>query len=230
MTALVLQARLDSSRLPSKALLPVAGEPLLLRVMEALAQIEADERVLACPADCARAFLPLAERAAFRMVVGSKEDVLARYGAAIRETGADRVIRATGDNPFVFADAASFLAAEAAALDADYAAYASLPYGAGVEIVASEALLRAEREAALPFEREHVCPFLYAHPELFSLHRPLAPERWRGSALRVTVDTPDDYARAQRLYGRLAACGETSPCSGERIIAAYRAEFLGVPA
>lgn len=230
MTALVLQARLDSSRLPSKALLPLGGEPLLSRVMEALTHVEADTRVLACPQDCARDFEPLAQRAGFRVVVGPKDDVLARYCVAVRVTGADRVIRATGDNPFVFADAASALAAEAESIGADYAAFAALPYGAGVEAVASEALLRAEREATLPAEREHVCPFLYTHPDFFLLHRPLAPREWRGGTMRVTVDTPDDYARAQVLCARLSARGESAPFSGERIIAAYRAAFEGVEA
>jgi spore coat polysaccharide biosynthesis protein SpsF len=203
MTAVVLQARLDSTRLPGKALLPLSGEPLLLRVMAALVRIPAEAYVLACPADAEPVFAPLAERAGFRVVVGSKEDVLERYCDAVRATGADRVVRATGDNPFVFPDAADAINREASALGADYGAYAALPYGAGVESVAAEALLRAEREARLPAEREHVCPYLYNHPELFFLHRPLVPAKWRGPGIRVTVDTAEDYGRAQALFGAL---------------------------
>lgn len=203
MTAVILQSRLDSSRLPGKALLPLGGEPLVFRVMCALRAVKADAYVLACPADAAAAFAPFAERAAFRLVVGSKEDVLERYCDAIRATGADRVIRATGDNPFVFPDAADAIRRESAALGADYGAYAGLPYGAGVEAVSAEALLRAEKEARLPLEREHVCPYLYGHPELFALHRPLAPLEWRGPSVRVTVDTAEDYERAQALYTAL---------------------------
>ncbi len=226
MTALVLQARLDSSRLSNKALLPLGGEPLLLRVMEALASVPWELRVLACPADAAASFAPLAERAGFRLIVGSKVDVLSRYCDAVRAFGPDRVVRATGDNPFVFADAAAALAREAEELGADYAGYSGLPLGAGVEAVASEALLRAEREAALPYEREHVCPYLYAHPELFGLHRPLTPRRWRGSGLRLTVDTPEDYRAALRLHGALhtgSAGAAAGRYEGESIIAALHA-------
>ena len=203
MTAVVVQARLDSSRLPGKALLPLSGEPLLFRVMAALAHVPADAYVLACPADAEQAFASIAERAGFRIVVGSKDDVLERYCDAVRAIGADRVVRATGDNPFVFPDAADMINLEAKELGADYGAYAGLPYGAGVESVAAEALLRAEREARLPTEREHVCPYLYNHPELFTLHRPLAPVKWRGSGIRVTVDTAEDYRRAQALYSAM---------------------------
>jgi len=50
LTAVVLQARLDSSRLPGKALLLLDGKPLIFRVMEALNHIPCDLRILACPA------------------------------------------------------------------------------------------------------------------------------------------------------------------------------------
>jgi len=199
-TAVILQARLDSRRLPRKCLLPLGGRPLILRVMEALNHVHAAVRALACPEDCAADFAPLAEEAGFVLVTGPKDDVLARYALAIRRLHPDRVIRATGDNPFVFADAANALDAEAAALGADYAGYAGLPYGAGVESVAAEALLRADREARDLYDREHVCPYLYTHPEIFRLHRPLAPRPWQAPELRLTVDTPEDYQRAQARY------------------------------
>jgi len=205
-TALILQGRLDSTRLPQKSLLLLEGEPLIYRVMEALAAVPCGIHILACPDDCLAPFGPFAEKAGFVICTGDKNDVLARYCTAIRRYVPDRVIRATGDNPFVFADAAKTLAEEAAALEADYAGYAGLPLGAGVEALSAEALLRAERESTAGEEREHVCPYLYGHPALFSLHRPLAPRKWRAagefkaSELRLTVDTQEDYNRAQKLY------------------------------
>ncbi|MDR1469706.1 MAG: NTP transferase domain-containing protein [Spirochaetaceae bacterium] len=221
MTAVVVQARLDSSRLPGKALLPLGGKPLLGRVLEALRAVNADRYALACPAECAEAFAPLAEQNGFAIVTGPKDDVLARYCNAVRTLHADRVIRATGDNPFVFADAANMLHNEVSG--ADYAAYHGLPYGAGVESVAAEALLRAEREAVLPNEREHVCPYLYGHGELFMLHRPLAPLQWRRPGIRLTVDTEDDYQRALRLGEKLSEHGVFPVYTGEEIIAAAEA-------
>jgi len=199
-TALILQGRLDSTRLPRKSLLPLDGEPLVYRVMEALSCVPCDIRVLACPEDCETQFRPLAEKAGFDICTGSKEDVLARYCTAIRRYSPDRVIRATADNPFVFVDAAEKIAAEAAALNAAYACYAGIPVGTGVEAVSAEALLRAEKEGRRQTEREHVCPYLYGHPELFRLHRPLALPEWQGPEIRLTVDTPEDFRRAENIY------------------------------
>jgi len=122
---------------------------MVFRVMEALRAIPCDCLGARLSSGCRSRFRPSGEPSGFRLVVGSKEDVLARYCVAIRALGADRVIRATGDNPFVFPDAAAAIAGEGEALGADYAAYSGLPYGAGVEAVAAEALLRAEREASL---------------------------------------------------------------------------------
>ena len=76
MTGLVIQGRLDSSRLPGKSLLPLGGRPLILRVMEALGGIPWDAKILACPEDCVSAFTPLAEEAEFEIQPGPKEDVL----------------------------------------------------------------------------------------------------------------------------------------------------------
>jgi len=230
--AIILQARIDSLRLPEKSLLPLGGEGRVIsRVMESLNKVPAQLRVLACPEDSAAAFAPLADNADFTLLAGPKDDVLGRYCLALRTFGIQRVIRATGDNPFVFADAAAAINAEALALNADYAGYSGLPLGTGVESVSAAALLRAETGAVASYEREHVCPYLYAHPELFFLHRPLAPLRWQGADIRLTIDTREDYERAQALYAELDRLENTGKLDSEEryrgaaIINAYRALF-----
>jgi spore coat polysaccharide biosynthesis protein SpsF len=224
-SAIILQARLDSSRLPKKSLLPLGGKPLILRVMEALNRVPAELRVLACPEDSATAFAPLAMEAGFSLFTGPKDDVLGRYCLALRIFNVKRIIRATGDNPFVFTDAATAINTEALTLGADYAGYSGLPLGAGVESVSVDALFRAEIQTSAPYDREHVCPYLYAHPELFLVHRPLAPPHWQDSSIRLTVDTPDDYERTKLLYAELDQIDNEERYLGTAIINAYRMLF-----
>jgi len=216
MTSIILQARIDSSRLPGKALLDLEGKPVIFRVMQALSGIPCDLKILACTEDSYQAFLPLAKEAGFLIHSGPKEDVLERYCQVIRKFSINRVIRATGDNPFVFADAACAINSEAVSLNADYAGYMNLPYGSGVESVAASALLRASLEAKLPQEREHVCPYLYNHPELFKIHRPAAPDRWNYPDIRLTIDTKEDFDKALKLYTALKDKPEKN--NGETII------------
>ena len=224
MTAIVLQARLDSTRLPGKAMLPIEGRPVIFRVMEALNQIPADIRILACPDDSLSSFAPIAEEVGFIIFAGPKDDVLERYCRVIRQFSIDRVIRATGDNPFVFTDAAMAINAEGAALDADYAGYSGIPVGAGVESVLASALLRAGDEADLSYDREHVCPYLYTHSELFTLHRPLAPLRWKAPEIRLTIDTNEDYEKAKVLFSALNRLG-MERYRGSEIIKQYTELF-----
>jgi spore coat polysaccharide biosynthesis protein SpsF len=226
LTAIVLQARLDSTRLPEKALLPLDGKPLVFRVMESLNRIGADLRILACPEDSFASFEPIAAEAGFQIHAGPKEDVLERYCQVIRRFSIKRIIRATGDNPFVFPGAANAINDEAVSLNADYAGYFGLPLGAGVESVSADALLRAGEQAVSPYEREHVCPYLYNHPELFRLHRPLAPALWQDCAertIRLTVDTKEDFERARTLYA--AFSGEDERYREEAIIRRYAETF-----
>ncbi|MDR1149569.1 MAG: spore coat protein [Spirochaetaceae bacterium] len=223
MTALILQARLDSSRLPRKALLPLGEKPLIHCVMETLKQLDVPLRILACPEDDRVAFKDLAASCNFELFCGSKYDVLGRFCSAIRHFALEeyRIIRATGDNPFVFTDAAEEINNEAAALNAAYSGYAGLPYGAGIESVTAAALLQAEKITAEPYHREHVCPYLYENGAIFTLHRPLAPLKWQRPAIRLSVDTIDDYARAVLLYAELHDTPVKECSRGERVIGAY---------
>jgi len=220
MTAIVLQARIDSSRMPGKSLLLLDGKPLVSRVMEACLHIPSDLRILACPEDSLSAFSPLAEQAGFKIFCGPKEDVLERYCQVIKHFSVKRVIRATADNPFIFTDAAIAINAEGMALGADYAGFAGLPIGAGVESVSASALLRAGSDATSPYDREHVCPYLYNHPELFRLHRPLAPIRWQKTNIRLTIDTQEDLDIAKELYTALK--NENQRYYGPVIINAFK--------
>lgn len=203
MTAVVMQARMGSTRLPGKSLLPLGGSSLVEQAMARLALVPADVRVLATDEASAAALAPAARRGGFELLVGPAEDVLARYCLAIRRFGLDLVVRATGDNPLVSQELASLLLERRAAHPSDYAGFLGMPLGMGVELVGAEALLRAEAEARGPEEREHVCPYLYGSPELFRVDRPDAPSEYRMSGASVTVDTVADYEAVLRIYGVL---------------------------
>jgi spore coat polysaccharide biosynthesis protein SpsF len=210
MMAIVLQARMGSTRLPGKSLLPLGGSSLVEQAMARLALVPADARVLATDHASALALGKAAERRGFELLVGHPEDVLARYCAAIRRFGIDLVMRATGDNPLVSHELAILLAERRADHPSDYAGFTGMPVGMGVELVSAEALLRAEAEAREPAEREHVCPYLYGHPELFKVDRPEAPAEYLIGEGRVTVDDEADYDRVLKIYGALYG-GEPIP-------------------
>ncbi|GAB4374372.1 MAG: hypothetical protein Kow009_09960 [Spirochaetales bacterium] len=202
MIAVFLQARIDSSRLPGKALLPLRGKPMVQVVMERLRRIPADLHILLTDAEGYGRFAPLAEQTGFKIFEGPKEDVLGRFCRAIETFRPKTIVRATGDNPLVSWELAEQILADHIRLSADYSAFQGMPLGLGVEVAEAYALRQAEQETRDPYDHEHVTPYLYRNPEKFYLHRPLVELEYRGRS-RVTVDTEEDYRRVEGIYHQL---------------------------
>lgn len=199
----VVQMRLDSTRLPGKAMLEIGGTTLAGMVMRRLRGIRADEMILATDADGARALAGVAAEFGFSVFAGPKDDVLGRYAMVVDAFGLGRVIRATGDNPFVSIPLAEIAVAAADDSGAEYVGLVGMPAGMGVEVVDAAALMEASASASTAFDREHVCPFLYGNPGRFKVLRPGCPEAYRLPEGRLTVDTAEDFRRAEAIVASL---------------------------
>ncbi|MFW6360574.1 MAG: cytidylyltransferase domain-containing protein [Spirochaetota bacterium] len=210
-----LQVRLDSSRLPGKALLTLGGKSVVRLAMEALRAVPAEVYALLTDAESSQGLTEYAAAAGFEVYTGPKDDVLKRYARAIEYYQVETVIRATGDNPLVSGECAARLLELYRSRSVDYSGFYGLPVGTGVECVRAEALLRADRSAAGAYEREHVCPYLYNNPQQFVIYRPSAPPECFAPELRVTLDTERDYRRLLTIFDSLYT-GE--PISTERLI------------
>ncbi|MCP3983670.1 MAG: NTP transferase domain-containing protein [bacterium] len=203
----VIQARATSTRLPGKVCLPLAGEPLLSRVIERVARTDrVDEICVAIPQGVAQN--PVADVAALhpgvRLVRGPEDDVLARTILAAEATRASVVLRVTSDCPLYDPAIGASVLEMREQLGVSLASTAlesGFPIGLDVEAVAADALLRAHRESRDPYDREHVTAWLWRG----SGRGPVAfldrtPDR---RAWRLAVDTADDYRLVSALYDAL---------------------------
>ena len=213
MTVLIVQSRLSSTRLPEKALLPLGGKPVLAWVFAAMKKVKADRYFLATDYDSEARLKPVAEENGFECFAGPRDDVLRRFCMLIEQTEADTVIRVTGDNPFLFYEAANATASRFAELKCDYFTYSGLPHGSGVEIFNAHSLLKAETLTQDSYDHEHVGPALYNHKDVFNAVFEQAPEQWFYPQLRTTIDTAEDYRRAQFIAENVE-----SPAESEKII------------
>lgn len=199
MTILVIQCRLGSTRLPRKAVYTLKNKALISWTMDAMKKVPSDAYYVATDEKSAETLGPLVTQAGYELFIGSELDVLDRFCSLIEKTGADIVIRATGDNPFLFFEAASQLLTEYQNKKSDYITWTGLPHGSGIEIFSGPALLAARKETEDPYDHEHVGPALYNHKDRFtSLFLP-APTQWNYPSLRTTIDTKDDYQKALRM-------------------------------
>jgi spore coat polysaccharide biosynthesis protein SpsF (cytidylyltransferase family) len=206
----IVQARVGSSRLPGKALLDIAGRPMVAHVVDrALAILGVDGAVLATtvdPADDA-----LADFARLRGVPctrGSENDVLDRFHQAVNEHPADVIIRVTADCPLLDPRVSGLVVAEylRRAGDVDYVSNVhppTYPDGLDTEVLSREALERAWREADWPSDREHVTSYIWRNAGAFRLAN-VATEPSRAH-LRWTVDERADLEFVRAVYARLGA-------------------------
>ena len=199
-TGLFVQVRLGSTRLPGKALLPLAGATVIQHVMRAVRAVPADVYALLTDHQSLGGLRRAASEEGFEVMAGPDEDVLERYCMAVRTYGVAEVIRATGDNPLTSARLARDILDTHRRSGSELSHYLDVPWGSGVEVVSASALLRAEREAGGQDEREHITTFHYRHRERFRILEEPAPDYGRCRELRVTVDTADDLENVRRIF------------------------------
>jgi spore coat polysaccharide biosynthesis protein SpsF len=235
-TAIVIQARTGSSRLPGKVLAPLAGVSLLERVVErALAADTGADVIVATTVlaedDDIRA---ICARRGFRCYSGHPTDLLARHVGAARTVRADVLVKIPSDcplvDPRVIRRVLSF--AEEHAHRYDFVSNLhppTFPDGQDVEVIGMRHAEDALVEARAAHEREHTTPFFWERPERYRIGN----VTWEGGfdashRHRWTVDYPEDYALVAAVYDALGST--TSPPFGLEAVLEFLAAHPEVDA
>lgn len=202
-TVAIIQARMGSSRLPGKILEPLAGKPVLQRVIERVAASNAFAQVVVATTDREIDDVAADKAAAFGATVvrGDEDDVLSRFGLAAETSSAEAIMRITADCPLIDPEVLAAMVERFAVGDADLVSNCvrrSFPRGLDAELFSRQALDTMLAEASAPAEREHVTPFLYAHPERFRIVSHEGSEDLSG--YRLTLDTPEDFVLLERIF------------------------------
>lgn len=218
--AVIVQARMGSSRLPGKVLEPLGSKTALAHCLDRCAKIPGVD-VVVCAVPRHDADTPVAEEAAalgYEVSRGSETDVLKRYADAARQVSATRVMRVTSDCPFIDPDICGQVVELLDASRADYACNnmpPGLPHGLDCDVFSADLLYSADRLARNPYEREHVTPWLRTHPHLTRAN--LTGPGGVLARLRWTLDYPEDLAFVRAVYDEL---GEGAADAGTAQIAA----------
>ncbi len=198
----IVQARMGSTRLPGKVLAPLAKKTvieILIKRLEASKKL--DEIVVATTKDRdddrLASFLKSKRIPFFR---GSRNDVLDRYLAAAKKTGAQVVVRITGDCPLIDPGVVDAVVEDFRKGGVDYVSNIdppTFPDGLDVEVFSLASLQKAHQKAKKTHDREHVTPYL-RHNKRFRRRNlknsiDLSSERW-------TVDEPQDLVLVQKIF------------------------------
>jgi spore coat polysaccharide biosynthesis protein SpsF len=209
----IIQARMGSTRLPGKVVMPLAGQPMLACQIQRTKRASLDDIVIATTTRAGDdAIVDLARKQDVQWFRGSEADVLGRFVGAGRQAGADVVVRLTADCPLMDGDVVDRVVKELLEFpaDCDYSANImerTYPRGLDVEAFHFDTLLRIERLAKSAAAREHVTlvPRSERH-ELFVIRS--VKDFVNNADLRWTVDTPEDLDAMQKIFERLGLASE----------------------
>lgn len=221
--AATIEARMTSSRLPGKVLLPAGGKPMLAHLVERLRQVPSiDQIVLATTTN--EADEPLAAFARHSDIFchrGSEDDVMARVIGAAELAAAEIVVEVTGDCPIIDPQLIEQAIRIFVNNECDYASNAhirSYPDGMDVQVFRLSTLRRSAMLTNDRLDREHVTLHIRRHPELFRHLHILAPPDEHWPELGLTLDEEADYLLLRQLIEQF---GSMNPYFSCREVVAY---------
>jgi len=200
----IIQARMNSTRLPGKVLMEIMGRPLLSYMLEALQTCKTLRGVIVATTtnrenDLIASFCG---RTGLKIYRGSEENVLDRYYQSARENGCMHVMRLTADCPLIQPHICDLVAESYFRTGCDYIRTGeSFAEGVDCEIFSMEALEKAWKEAELNSEKEHVTLFFRNRPEIFRTE--IVENNVDDSRYRITVDEPADFMVVKEVIENL---------------------------
>ena len=216
---LIIQARMSSTRLPGKSMMPLADKPLVYRMVERLKKCkQVDEIVIATsdqPED--QVLVELASELSVSSFQGNLFDVRNRYLKTAEEFNADFIIRIPADNPMPDANEIDkliefHLVNNPQGFSSNLAQVNNSGYldGIGAEIFSTKLLQESVTRFSSDTVKEHV------HRNFFDystqtpvdaswcpIASPKAPEELRRPDIILDVNTMDDYTKIKRIYDHL---------------------------
>ena len=212
--AFIIQARLGSTRLPRKILLPFFKEKSILELLiDKLKQTEGKRIVLATSTHPINDPLEkLANDCKIECFRGVENDVLRRFIDAANYFNVSKIIRVCSDNPFLEVQSINQLIDYATNNPQyDYISFnvngvpsIKTHYGFWTEYVTLNALKKVDSLTKDSLYHEHVTNFIYTHPEYFNFHLLDTPSiLLTRNKIRLTIDTEADFKSAQTIYEEL---------------------------
>lgn len=200
----IIAARMNSQRLPGKALLPFLGIPAIVFLLRRLKKSKLIHEII-----LATTVLPeddvLAQKAKQEDIAvfrGSSDDVLSRYVEAARNRNFDYAVRVTGDCPFVDGPTLDFILAKCPELSEFdlVTTKPAYPHGIDYEIYPVKLLGKINSLTDLsPVDREHILNYLYRNEKKYKIFRLEPPQELLLEDSSFLLDTQSDYERLTNL-------------------------------
>jgi len=191
----IIQARMNSKRLPGKVLMPLGDKTVLGNVIHRISKCKLIDGIVVATPD--PKIITEAIKHGAHYYLGDEMDVLGRYCKAARFFNADIIVRITADCPYIMPDIVDRVIESSNRFDyASNILKRTYPKGFDCEVFTVKELDRANKIATKPEEREHVTPYIIEH----TMCKYSVEDKEDFSQSRITLDTPEDYECLMKLY------------------------------
>lgn len=195
-TAIILQARMGSTRLPGKVLLPFGKNTLLDWIINRISLLKIDTIVATSDKERDDPIEQYCLENEINFFRGSEANVLARYYQCAYKFNLTNIIRLTSDNPFIDLNGVFDLIRIFRSYNLDYINnFDSLPIGMGSEIFSISSLEKSVLYGKEAHHLEHVNEYILENKQLFNMLTIVSDKKSKIFKVGFSIDTPEDYER-----------------------------------
>lgn len=211
-TAIMITARLKSTRLPMKVIKPIMGKPMIEHMLDRLKLAQQPEKIVIATSTVAQddPLEQIARQNGVGCFRGDPDDVLERLTCAANHFGVDTIISCTADNPFVDPEYIDRLIEVHECEGNDRTDIDGLPWGVFSHAVSVRAM---EKACEIKAEKDtEVWGGYFSETGLFKIGKMVVDDpavRW--PELRLTVDTPEDFSLVSAIFDELYTPGQVFP-------------------
>lgn len=203
----IVQARMTSTRLKGKVLLPLDDKSCLQHIVERLRRSKyIDDVIIACTTNEEdQPIVDFCKLHNVRHFRGSEEDVLQRVVDTAKAFDTDIIVEITSDCPCVDWELADEAIEELVDDNVDYVSNVidrTYARGLDVQVFWTRVLEQVNLEVDNPVDRQHVSTWIYKNPkneDRFNLSN-IYTNFYNTEDIRLTLDTEDDYKLLHRVF------------------------------
>jgi spore coat polysaccharide biosynthesis protein SpsF len=200
----IIQARMNSNRLPGKVLRKIAGRELLARVVDRVNLCKKINSIVVATGDIDdnKEITEYCNNNNINVFCGDENNVLERFYFCAKEYNADIIVRITADDPFKDPKIIDY--AVNSILENTNIDYISntieptFPEGLDIEVFKFLSFEKAYKEANLLSEKEHVTPYIWKNSNIFNVKN--FKYKKDLSFMRLTIDYIEDLILSETIY------------------------------
>jgi len=201
----LIQARMDSSRLPGKVMKEINGRSIISIIVNSLKKSQYITKIVVATSNNQSddIFVEHLKKNKIEYFRGSENDALSRFYFAAKKENPDLIVRITGDCPLIEPKIVDQVIENAIIKKSDYCSNVekrTFPRGYDTEVFTFNVLEKMFHESKNPLEREHVTLFINNNHNLFNIQGIVAPPEKQYPEWRICVDTKDDFKLIKKIF------------------------------